>query len=174
MKPGVDRAMAAQGTARHLRTKGLRLLEVVKPQRGWDSPTVYCLLGQDPSAAVWGGQGCTCVGPTRGRIAPGEFQGLTLISEDECGGLGTQTHWAATVSLLPGCVLSFAYGCPGPLTPCPWLSRSPSAPSFLTACTGAVGGDWGLTFLRAAPTDAPQSHACPRLSPLLEDVYRLG
>lgn len=65
----------AQGTARRLRTKGLRLLEVVRPHRGWDSPAVYCLLGQDPLAAE-AGQGCTCVGPTSSRIAPGAIPGL--------------------------------------------------------------------------------------------------
>lgn len=76
MKPGVDRAMAAQGTARHLRTKGLRLLEVVKPQRGWDSPTVYCLLGQDPSAAVWGGSRLHLCGAHKGQDCPGGIPGL--------------------------------------------------------------------------------------------------
>lgn len=76
VNPGVDRATDARGTARHLRTKGLRLLEVVRPHGGWDSPVVYCPLGQDPSAAEVGDQGCTCVGPTRGRIALGAIPGL--------------------------------------------------------------------------------------------------
>lgn len=177
VNPGVDRATDARGTARRLRTKGLRLLEVVRPHGGWDSPIVYCPLGQDPSAAEGGVKAAPVWGPRGAGLPWEQFQGLTLSSENGCGGLGTQTHWAATVSLLLSRVLSFAYGCPGPLPPCPWLSRSGSSPCSLLACTGAVGGDWGQATFNSCeqPRSLPRSPTpVPCLSPLLEGIYRLS
>lgn len=70
VNPGVDRATDARGTARRLRTKGLRLLEVVRPHGGWDSPDVYCPLGQDPSAAEGGSRLHLC-GAHEGQDCPG-------------------------------------------------------------------------------------------------------